>query len=252
MHKQRIGIHIVTWTVLYVFWITVLQNRSLTLSRTLTVQFCYLLFIAGNYYFQRYFTIPRFLYQKKYLSFTVTLLGGIGIAALLRTGLALYMTGHVFQPGGTPPSFSSVFGDSLLNIAFWTIALLAIHLVVERIRFRQYIDTIEKEKTKNELDFLKAQFNPHFLFNSINSIYGHIDKSNPTARNMLLSFSEMLRYQLYERHRHRQGDRLYAQLCYFATDTQRRGPAGQTDDRQGRKRLYDRSPALHRLHRERF
>jgi LytS/YehU family sensor histidine kinase len=57
---------------------------------------------------------------------------------------------------------------------------------------------MEKEKTRAELDFLNAQFNPHFLFNSINSIYAHIDKHNPTARNMLLSFSEMLRYQLYD------------------------------------------------------
>ena len=55
-----------------------------------------------------------------------------------------------------------------------------------------------KQKEQAELDFLNAQFNPHFLFNSINSIYGHIDKQNATARNMLLTFSEMLRYQLYD------------------------------------------------------
>ncbi len=55
-----------------------------------------------------------------------------------------------------------------------------------------------KEKEKAELDFLNAQFNPHFLFNSINSIYGHIDKHNASARNMLLTFSDMLRYQLYD------------------------------------------------------
>jgi sensor histidine kinase YesM len=55
-----------------------------------------------------------------------------------------------------------------------------------------------KQKEQAELDFLNAQFNPHFLFNSINSIYGHIDKQNAIARNMLLTFSEMLRYQLYD------------------------------------------------------
>jgi len=196
--KYRIWAHIATWTLLYLFWVTVLQNRSLTFSRTLTVQFCYLAFIAGNYYFDLYFTIPRFLYRRRYFLFGLSVIGGILVASFLRTLLALYMTKHVFQPGGRPPEFQSVFLNSLLNIAFWTIVILAVHLVIEKIRFRKYIDTIEKEKTKNELDFLKAQFNPHFLFNSINSIYGHIDKTNPTARNMLLTFSEMLRYQLYE------------------------------------------------------
>jgi len=196
--KYRIWAHIATWSLLYLFWVMVLQNRSLTFSRTLTVQFCYLAFIAGNYYFNLFFTIPRHLYRRKYALFGLSLIGGIVAGSLLRTLLALYMTKHVFQPGGAQPAFLSVFYNSLLNIAFWTIVILAGHLVIEKIRFRKYIDTIEKEKTKNELDFLKAQFNPHFLFNSINSIYGHIDKTNPTARNMLLTFSEMLRYQLYE------------------------------------------------------
>jgi two-component system, LytTR family, sensor kinase len=51
---------------------------------------------------------------------------------------------------------------------------------------------------KNELDYLKAQINPHALFNSLNTIYGHIDKNNQVARNILLQFSELLRYQLYD------------------------------------------------------
>jgi len=71
-------------------------------------------------------------------------------------------------------------------------------MVAEKIRSEIYIEKIEKEKAANELNFLRAQFNPHFLFNSINSIYGHIDKNNKPARDMLLKFSEMLRYQLYE------------------------------------------------------
>jgi len=196
--RYRVWAHIATWALLYLFWITVLQNRSITFSRTLTVQFCYLAFIAGNYYFDLYYTIPRFLYRRRYVLFGLSVIGGILVASFLRALLAIYMTTHVFQPGSRTPEFQPIFLNSLLNIGFWTLVILAVHLVIEKIRFRKYIDTIEKEKTKNELDFLKAQFNPHFLFNSINSIYGHIDKTNPTARNMLLTFSEMLRYQLYE------------------------------------------------------
>jgi LytS/YehU family sensor histidine kinase len=85
-----------------------------------------------------------------------------------------------------------------VNILFWVVIILIGNMIAEKIRSQLYIEQIEKEKSANELNFLRAQFNPHFLFNSINSIYGHIDKSNKDARGMLLVFSEMLRYQLYE------------------------------------------------------
>jgi len=164
----------------------------------MTIQFCYLLFIAGNYYFNVYYVVPVFLYRKKYAAFALLFLAGIVAASLLRVPLATYLSQHYFAPGKPPPGLSQLFFNSLINIFIWTICLVAGKLIVDRIRFQKYIEVIEKEKMKNELDFLKAQFNPHFLFNSINSIYGNINKSNSTAREMLLTFSEMLRYQLYE------------------------------------------------------
>lgn len=164
----------------------------------MTIQFCYLLFIAANYYFNIFYTVPNFLYRKKYAAFALLFLAGIIAASLLRVPLATYLSQHYFAPGKPPPGFSELFFNSLINIFIWTICLVAGKLILDRIRFQKYIEVIEKEKMKNELDFLKAQFNPHFLFNSINSIYGNINKSNSTAREMLLTFSEMLRYQLYE------------------------------------------------------
>ena len=198
MTQKRTWQNITLWIVLYLFWILVFQKRAFAFSKTMTVQFCYLLFIAANYYFNIYFTIPRFLYKKKYGIFALLFLAGILAASLLRVPLATYLSQHYFAPGKTPPGFTELFLNSLINIFIWVICLVTAKLVIDRIRFQKYIDAMEKEKTKNELDFLKAQFNPHFLFNSINSIYGNIDKGNPTARNMLLTFSEMLRYQLYE------------------------------------------------------
>jgi len=189
---------ILWWAALYLFFVFILQNRVITLSRSLTVQFCYLAFIAANYYFQVLYGIPRFLHRKQYFLFVTFLVAGIVSTAALRVPLVVYMNSHVFPASGTSQGLTSIFYSSLLNIAVWTIIILSIKLILDRMLLQQRLDKVEKEKTKAELDFLNAQFNPHFLFNSINSIYAHIDKRNPTARNMLLSFSEMLRYQLYD------------------------------------------------------
>jgi len=198
MSQKRIWYNIVLWVGLYLLWVTVFQKRAFSFSKTMTIQFCYLLFIAANYYFNIYYTVPAFLYRKKYAGFALLFLAGIVIASLLRVPLATYLSLHYFAPGKPPPGFSELFFNSLINIFIWTICLVAAKLIIDRLRFQKYVEAIEKEKMQNELDFLKAQFNPHFLFNSINSIYGNINKSNSTAREMLLTFSEMLRYQLYE------------------------------------------------------
>ncbi|MFB9095487.1 MULTISPECIES: histidine kinase [Flavobacterium] len=60
------------------------------------------------------------------------------------------------------------------------------------------VENKQKVIIETELNYLKAQINPHFLFNVLNAIYFKIDKKNSNAREALLGFSEILRYQLYE------------------------------------------------------
>lgn len=198
MKQQRIWISIGLWAGLYACWITLFHDHVFTVTRTLTVQFCYLLFVAANYYLQIWYAIPRLLHRKRYLAFVLLFPAAIAVSALLRTPLAIWLQTHFFRPGSPAPDVPAVFRDSFLNIFIWVVFTVAVQQVLEKIAARQYIDAMEKQRIRNELDFLKAQFNPHFLFNSINSIYGHIDRKNGKARNMLLSFSEILRYQLYE------------------------------------------------------
>jgi LytS/YehU family sensor histidine kinase len=155
-------------------------------------------FISANYYFNALYTIPQLLNKKRYIKFGLCFLGGIVVTAAMRVPVSMAVITYVFKIKNTQFNYPGIFYDSFVNIFFWVACILAAHLVIERIRSQIYIEQIEKEKATNELNFLRAQFNPHFLFNSINSIYGHIDKSNKDAREMLLVFSEMLRYQLYE------------------------------------------------------
>nr|WP_283016276.1 histidine kinase [Panacibacter microcysteis] len=86
------------------------------------------------------------------------------------------------------------FSTALFYVAF----TLALELSKRWYNQQQLLQKIQVEKLNTELQYLKAQMNPHFLFNSLNSIHFQIDKANTTARESLQKFSAMLRYQLYE------------------------------------------------------
>lgn len=60
------------------------------------------------------------------------------------------------------------------------------------------LEKINKDRLENELQYLRAQFHPHFLFNALNTIYFQIDESNTDARFTIEKLSELLRYQLYD------------------------------------------------------
>lgn len=195
--RRKIIYHGLFWLGIYLLWIFVFRYYSFSLAKTITVKFCYLLFITADYYIAIYYLFPRFFSKKKYFYLILCIMGLIAFSALLRALLALEMNAHVFADHARTP-FLNIYFDSLLNIFIWVQVIIMGKMVIDRIYNQQQMAHLEKEKVKQELDFLKAQINPHALFNSLNTIYGHIDKQNQTARNILLKFSGLLRYQLYD------------------------------------------------------
>lgn len=59
-------------------------------------------------------------------------------------------------------------------------------------------ERIENQQLQTELNYLRSQIHPHFLFNSLNTIYFEMEESIDGAKNTIEQFSELLRYQLYE------------------------------------------------------
>jgi two-component system, LytTR family, sensor kinase len=163
----------------------------------MTIEFCYLIFITVDYYIINYFIVPEFLFKRKYILFITGILGTVILSAWGRSVIALNMSLHYFHMPGKI-DFPDLFLHSLINISLWVLLITVGKMMIERLQAQSQLEILEKERVKNELDYLKAQINPHALFNSLNTIYGNIDKSNQVARNTLLQFSELLRYQLYD------------------------------------------------------
>jgi two-component system, LytTR family, sensor kinase len=141
--------------------------------------------------------IPRFIHGKKFLLYAVSLLLLLFGYALAKNVHDVYLYGEILSRPGADNFFSNTFYN--LSIALFYVAFsIALQLSREWYHQRELIRKIEIEKLNTELAYLRSQINPHFLFNSINTIYFQIDKKNTEARETLSRFSEMLRYQLYE------------------------------------------------------
>jgi two-component system, LytTR family, sensor kinase len=189
--------HLLFWTGIYLLWVVVFRSYSVAITKTMTVEFCYLIFITADYYTVNNFIVPRFLHEKKYGLFITATLIVIAVSAWLRTLIAMQMNLYYFH--AIPINdFGTLYFNSLINISLWVLLITISKMLVDRMQTQRQLELLGKERVKNELDYLKAQINPHALFNSLNTIYGHIDKSNQVARNILLQFSELLRYQLYD------------------------------------------------------
>jgi LytS/YehU family sensor histidine kinase len=71
-------------------------------------------------------------------------------------------------------------------------------LALDRVHAQRRLDALEKANSLAELTYLKAQLNPHFLFNSLNSLYTQLDFDVSSAKDTLVNIADLLRYQLYE------------------------------------------------------
>ncbi|SFE08242.1 sensor histidine kinase [Flavobacterium phragmitis] len=60
------------------------------------------------------------------------------------------------------------------------------------------LEKLKTDKKEAELEFLKSQYHPHFLFNALNTIYFQVDENNAEAKKSIEYLSELLRYQLYD------------------------------------------------------
>lgn len=141
--------------------------------------------------------IPQFLQKSKYLIYSALLLLALFIYAFLKNAHDVYLYGYIIGD----LEKRSFWGNTYYNFSiavFYTAFSVALQLSKEWFLQRELVQKITLEKVQNELAYLKAQINPHFIFNMLNTIYFQIDRQNHTARQTLLQFADLLRYQLYD------------------------------------------------------
>ena len=191
--RQRILSHLLFWLAVMTFFYFVFQtNRPL---RTLAINVG---FMPGHLIFVYsllYVLVPRFIQKKNiYISifiFLVVLFTAILYGRWADTYLLHYSHLNKFW---VPRSFPRAI------FAFFSVGWIAVSIKLLKYSYfeKETRQQLEKEKLTVELELLKAQLHPHFLFNTLNNLYSLTLEGSSKAPRAVLQLSALLRYMLYE------------------------------------------------------
>ncbi|WP_220494791.1 sensor histidine kinase [Lacibacter sediminis] len=160
-----------------------------------------------------YFVIPKYLLKQKYLATVAWVVVLFLVTSAMAAFLSLTIIEWVREQIMGSDYISNIRRSGIgLSIYLGLLAGLrggitiggiaaAIKLMKHWYVKEQRNLILQKENMEAQLEVLKAQIHPHFLFNTLNNIYSHTRNSSPVASKMLMELSDMLRYILYEGNR---------------------------------------------------
>lgn len=207
--NRKVLLHTVFWTsmllIVFVYenWAKP-SNFNWPFFIQYVVAFCVFVTVS---YINLYVIVPRYFKSKRYLYYAISLILLVFIAAVSIVLLKHAMNRII----GINPEFSDEHDHSNLLYFFhvlfaqsmFLIATTFFYILEEWIRLQNItiqLKETESEKINSELQALKAQINPHFLFNTLNNIYSHSLDKSPKAPEMILKLSDLMSYILYGCH----------------------------------------------------
>ena len=200
MKFPRIINHLIFWILFILLWsVHDLNYHKYVLENIENNVFTFIPY-AILVYFNLYVLVPKFLLKKRIaLYISLLFLSIIAMTWFSSLYLSFYFkTVNVYIP--TSEFFSGPQGKIAVatEIILSLCLSMTLFLIDEWFRKDRSIKDIEQKQLETELNLLKNQINPHFLFNSLNSIYIMLGKNLTVGKKMLLQFSEILSHQLYE------------------------------------------------------
>ncbi|MEW7280191.1 histidine kinase [Aquimarina sp. 2201CG1-2-11] len=207
MNRSKIVVivagHIVFWLLNY--WIIAIDSRLnwngfTYASGSFAHAYIYgLFFNVFLFYTQIFWLFPKIYAHNKKVKFYILSIFIVIIISLIET-YCDYVLYNKYNINNERIS-GSFITNSIFHILY-SIAGFYYILKFEHKKAKIVNQKLLEETYRTELKYLKAQLNPHFLFNGLNSIYHLIGKDDTLAKQTLLQFSGLLRYQLYESSTH--------------------------------------------------
>jgi two-component system LytT family sensor kinase len=153
--------------------------------------------VTINYLFFEY-TLLKLSWKRIFTSFFLLVIQFLLYSFFLYAWRELGIQLHIYTPYKTYPSIehgvSDQFGEGIFSMIFFGVT----RHIYNYINLKKAAQQLRIEKQEAELNYLKSQTNPHFLFNTLNNIYSLARDKSDLAPESILRLSKILRYMLYE------------------------------------------------------
>lgn len=213
--KYRIRRHLAFWLFWWIFqgflysFLAVVKDRSYFWQLRVSMMDSFFFMVNHMFlsYSLMYFVIPRFLLKQRYWQTAgITIIIFLVTAAISGTiGVFLLpeLRSYIFNiDSESYRTTSSNFFQALMAGLRGGITIGGIAAAIKLMKFwyvkEQRNLQLQKENIASQLQLLKAQVHPHFLFNTLNNIYSFTQNSSPAAAKMVSGLSDLLRYMLYD------------------------------------------------------
>ncbi len=173
------------------FFFTDIYIWPVLLGVSLVVFPCYVLYSK--------FIVARFLLQRRHINILPVLIFFLVVLGLLYLLYSLVLT---FPLAGIEKLYFVFDAKTIARESTWIIVNMAIGTAIpfikEALDEKDVIALLQKDNTFYKLRYLRAQLNPHFLFNTLNSIYSlSLQKSDKTP-DVVVRLADIMRYLIYE------------------------------------------------------
>jgi two-component system, LytTR family, sensor histidine kinase AlgZ len=202
LYRNRVFfVHLSFWCVYLSFFFYQISNfrhgREIDWGRASIVGGTQLALTMLIAYLNYYFFLPRFLVHKKVWKYLLEFLIPFVIILTIRVHLQRYLIdGYTYQRN----HFYSTFYIVEITIITFFIAIFIgmVRIAADWFELAEKQKEIVNQRLSAELNFLKAQINPHFLFNTLNNLYYLAYTQSANTTEVIAKLSQMMRYMIYD------------------------------------------------------
>lgn len=194
---ERIARHVLYWSCWVTFYCVINASYQGTgYMQWFLLELIFMTVKLPYAYFVAYYLFPKFLPQKKY----VTLFSLMLLFAFLGVGFLVILLSNFPQISeGQPTEFWSVKTFfRAIDLIYVASLVVVIKMIQRYLRQERMNAQLKEDKVNAELQILKNQLQPHFLFNTLNNIYSIVLSGDKNGAGAILKLSDILSYMLYE------------------------------------------------------